>query len=226
MSTRRNPRCHVADSVVSILSKSPLPPLTLLLTTEPGASSLSTTWQPIMGSTTTTTTRWPHSNTTTQPPPARHDGNTTMARTPCSGDDHNDAHEHDNAHGRQTQRCRWTTRTTDDEDEKQGTQRRAIIVVYSVSKDPPPPFIFLIPILVATSPTVTFGNRTTNDEDVVVHRHSLFYHTYIIQYFLCIFFSLNQVPCRWKRHGTQTTNDALFVIVNIIFWIFPNMVTL
>jgi len=69
--------------VISILSKSPLPPLTLLLTTEPGAtSSLLTMWQPIMGSTTTTMMRWPHSNTMTQPPPAWHDGNTTMARMP------------------------------------------------------------------------------------------------------------------------------------------------
>jgi len=63
----------------------------------------------------------------------------------------------------------------------------SIIVVYFVSKDPPPPFVFLMPILVAMLPTVTFGNWMMNDDTFVVCCHSLFYYTYIIQSFFCIF---------------------------------------
>jgi hypothetical protein len=47
-----------------------------------------------------------------------------------------------------------------------------VVVIYSVSKDPPSPIALLKPIPVATSPTATFDNRTTNDESIVVRRRS------------------------------------------------------
>ena len=144
-----------------------------------------------------------------------------MARTPRSSEDDDDAHEtneHDDADGRQTRRCRWMTTTTkmknsEHDDEQKRRTATSIVVVYSVRKDPPPPFVFLTPILVATSPTATFGNQTTHSSFIIVLYFTI--HTLCSTSFV-FFFSLNQVPCRWKRHGTQTTNDASFVIVNII----------
>jgi hypothetical protein len=48
----------------------------------------------------------------------------------------------------------------------------SVAVVYSVSKEPPSPIVSLKPIPVATSPTATFDNQTTNDESIVVRRRS------------------------------------------------------
>jgi len=82
-----------------------------------------------------------------------------------------------------------TTRMKNGEhdDEQKWQTATSVVVVYSVSKDPPPPFVFLTPILVATSPTAMFGNWTMNDDTFVIRRRSVFYYTYIIQYFFCIF---------------------------------------
>jgi len=129
--------------VIFILSESSLPSLTLLLTTEPGAtSSLSTTWQPndeqwprssfiiviyLMGS--TTTTQQPHSNTTTQPPPAWHD------------DDHHgeDAMQQQwwwwYTQNQWTWWCQWMTNTTMQMDNNNDRQQRWKMVNTMTSKN-------------------------------------------------------------------------------------------